>query len=389
MNTVKSTLKVAILANNADSFPKPMAEGLHRMFQSIGVTSEILYEGLNSLPPSKRRPTGEKRQTWQKTAIAYGRGFFREVAFRRLVRKLKGFQVAVIIGHLPVAYYESFFDDRRLRRALPHLPIILYDLIYLGTNRWWIERLASCDVASRVPQGQHYGLNRYDHYLCVNEMNGNPLLPGCGGYHRVGIDLQDPALRLQQPKEFTALIDFERPQHLRERSDQVSACVEAEIPFQVLHGSYAMSDIRAIYRSTSVYFLAHDESFGLPICEVQACGGVVLTPHEGWCKAHYVTNDNRTPVRLPDNIIPYNNNKAQLVQVLKGLRANFDPKENLRRFKATQPHYYSGDSASLSSFVEDVLNQKITSRSHESKLSLDQMMRNAAEQDSESDTVQP
>lgn len=364
MNTSRSSLKVAILANDADSFPKPMAEGLQRMFQTIGVTSEVFYDGLDSLPPAKNQIHAKHPKSWQAKTISYGRVVLRELAFRRLVRKLKGFQVAIITGHLPVAYYESFFNDRRLRQALPHLPIVLYDLIYLGTNRWWVDRLAACDATSRVPPGQHYGLNRYDHYLCVNETNGNPLIPGCSSYHRIGLDLQDPALRIQEPKEFTALIDFERPLHLKERADQISACVEADVPFQVLHGSYAMNDIRAIYRNTSAYFLAHDESFGLPICEVQACGGVVLTPHEGWCKAHHLIEDNQTPFRLPDNIVCYNNDKTELIRILKRLKTEFNPQKNLQRFRTSHPHFYTGDTRALTSFIDKVKCKKISPKSH-------------------------
>lgn len=377
MLTVKSPPKVAILANDADSFPKPMAEGLHRMFGRIGVQSEIVYDGLDSLPRTTGRRDRTSRQTWSQSAKNYGQKILEELAFRRLVRKLRNFQVVVIVGHLPAAYYQSFFDDRRLRRALPNLPIVLYDLIYLGTNRWWTERLASCDASSRVPAGAHFGVDRYDHYLTVNEANGSPLIPGCGPFHRIGIDLQDPSLCVQEPKEFAALLDFERPGHLRERSDQISACLEANVPFRVLHGHYPMSEIRAVYRKTSVYFLAHDESFGLPICEVQSCGGIVLTPDTGWCKAHHLHDDPRLQARLPDNIVSYEN-KAHLVSVLQRLRTNFDPRENLRRFKATQPHYSVGDTAALSSFINDVRDRKITSLSHRSKPSLKEMARSAA-----------
>jgi hypothetical protein len=74
------------------------------------------------------------------------------------------------------------------------------------------------------------------------------------------------------PGEICTLIDFERPQHLPERAIQIQACLDAGIPFKVLHGSQSIQEIRTISGSCSLYLVAHCESFGLPICALQACG---------------------------------------------------------------------------------------------------------------------
>jgi hypothetical protein len=43
-------MKAAILTNRADSFYKPLAEGLRRMFTQVGVESLILYDGPGIAP---------------------------------------------------------------------------------------------------------------------------------------------------------------------------------------------------------------------------------------------------------------------------------------------------------------------------------------------------
>jgi hypothetical protein len=59
-------MKAAILTNRADSFYKPMAEGLSRMFAQVGVESLVLYDGLASLPklrtPDDRLTLGWKER---------------------------------------------------------------------------------------------------------------------------------------------------------------------------------------------------------------------------------------------------------------------------------------------------------------------------------------
>jgi hypothetical protein len=67
-------LRAAILTNRADSFYKPLAEGLSRMFAQIGVESRVLYDGLASLPklrtPEDRLMPGWKERL-RSTAIRW------------------------------------------------------------------------------------------------------------------------------------------------------------------------------------------------------------------------------------------------------------------------------------------------------------------------------
>ena len=357
-------MKIAILSNTLDSFQKPMAAGLKRMFDGIGVEAQILDDGLDALSTCASVGKNGSVRCLEMRSKIWAKRVLRELSYRRLVKRLRRFDVAIVIGHLPVAYYNSFMDDQRLRRDLPTLPIVLYDLIYLGTNDWWTLRLADRRSDLGVPEGDHMGLNRYDYHLCVNEVNGRPLVRGGVKFSRIGLNIDAPGLQIEEPKDFVALIDFERPDQMVERAGQILGCIESGTPFKVLHGRYRMEEICAIYRSCSVYFVAHDESFGLPIAEVQACGARVLTPHAEWCKAHHISTDGRSLGVLPENIVSYDNNKERLVGILREMRASHDAKQNRLRFLRDHSNFFAGNLDELRRFVDRVNSGQINAKSH-------------------------
>ena len=357
-------MKAAILTNRADSFYKPLAEGLSRMFARVGVESLVLYDGLASLPKS-RTPDDRLTLGWKERVRRAARSLDSRQLYRRLLDQLHTVDIAVIIGHVPMAYWESSFDDKRLRRDAPHLPIVLYDLHYLPTRGFWAKWILECDSAHGTPKGRHWGLDRYDYHLCVTEMSEWPVPSGAEAFSRIGVNMVDPSLVVERNTELVALIDFERPDHLHERAIQVLACVEAGIPFKVLHGHYRSDAIRAIYRSSSLYFLASRESFGLPICELQACGALVLTPYTQWCPSHYLARPEKGESgRLPSNFIVYNNDRQQLVNELHRLKRAFDPRAVLASFQREQPHFYYGNVEELARFVDLVRIGTVNPRSH-------------------------
>jgi hypothetical protein len=357
-----SRLKIAVLSDQRDSYPKPMGRGLARLLQAAGAEPVLLETGLEALPQTaahRPRPVGREARL-----RALLRRLRQELAYRRLRRQLAGVDAVIVVNHLPAAYHAHFFDDARLRRDLPRLPVLLYDLIYLGSDPFWTARLAGRERDPRMPAGRHYGLNRYDHHLCVTEVNGEPLFPGTEDFSRIGLCLEDPSLHVQPNSEFSALIDFEQPAHLRERAVQVAACVEAGVPFRVLHGRYRTEEIRAEYRACGVYFLAHLESFGLPIAEVQACGASVLTPDPSWCRPHHLTRGPRTLDRLPDNIRCYDHDQSTLVRMLRQLRETHDPHRIRQRFLEQQPAFFLGDPKVLGAVVSRIASGDIHARSH-------------------------
>lgn len=365
-------LKAAILTNRAESFYRPLAEGLDRMFREIGLESVLLYDGLESLR-RRHRAHGGNGSNWKGRLFQIAHKGAAWMAYQQLLRTLRNVDFVVIVDHMPLAYVDSRFDDRRLRDDLPKLPIILYDLVYLGSRANEVKWLLECQASHSVPKGKHWGPNRYDHHLCITEISETPVIPGAESFSRIGINLVDPLLRIE-PRELCALIDFERPNHLAERAVQVQACLEAGIPFKVLHGRYSIEEIRKIYRSCSLYFLAHCESFGLPICEVQACGALILTPYAKWCHAHYLETPQQGHVgRLPHNFIVYNNDKDQLVAELERLKTEYKAESAQLRFKREQPHFHRGDTEELARFVALVKEGRVHSRSHRWHPTLEQL----------------
>jgi hypothetical protein len=367
-------MRAAILTNRADSFYKPLAESLSRMFAHVGVESLVLYDGLASLP---KLPTPDNRLTlgWKERLRRAARSWDSSQSYRRLLDQLRTVDLAVIVGHVPEAYLESSFDDKRLRRDAPHLPIVLYDLVYLPTRGLWPKSILECSPTFGIPKGRHWGLDRYDYHLCVTEMSEWEVASCAKAFSRIGINLVDPSLVVEPKAELVALIDFESPDYLYERAIQVQACKEAGIPFKVLHGHYRFDAIRAIYRSASFYFVAHRESFGLPILEVQACGALVLTPYRDWCPSHYLARpEKQDSGPLPSNFIVYNNDRQQLVNELHRLKRAFDPRAVLESLQREQPHFCYGDTEELARFVDLVRTGKINPHSHKEYPNLSELV---------------
>lgn len=367
-------MKAAILTNRKDSFRKPLAVGLSRMLTKIGVESHVIFNGLASLP---RKQASNKRSTsdWKGHLRWAANEGYSWLSYRTLLRDLRNVDFAVVVGHNPGAYLEYWFNDNRLRQDVPRLPIVLYDLVYLPTRGPWARWILENNSEMGIPKGQHWGLNRYDYHLVVTEVSEWAVPSGFETFSRIGVNLIDPSLIVEPNDDLVALIDFERPDHLNERAVQVQACIEAGIPYKVLHGRYPIADIRKIYRSCKLYFVACRESFGLPICELQACGALVLTPYAHWCPAHYLESPIRETERLPTNFIVYNNDSQLLVSELMHLKKKFNAQKVLANFKREQPHFYYGNLDELEQFVSFVKDGTVNPNSHKLYPTLSQLVK--------------
>lgn len=352
-------MKLAILANTKNSFPKVMAEGLNRMLARIGVESTVFHNGLNAIEDksylaelgtvqSRLRLAGA---TWQ---------------LRRLANEWKHYNAIVIIGHNPAAFMRGFWNDKQLRGLLPDIPIILYDLVYLGTRGKWAQWLRDGNPAMGIPSAGNFGLERYDWYLSISVVSEHGLPKGKQRLSVIGVDLDDGSLRAGEQNGFVALLDFQRGDHLDERRVQIQALTEANVKWIELRGEYSTSKIRAIYRQCSAYFIAHRESFGLPICELQACGSVVFSPYAEWCPSHWMKDDITIdgPGRLSDNFRIYNNDPKLLASQLRKLTATYDAEHVRRMFLRDQPQFLSGDLDQLQQFVDLLRTGKIHSNLH-------------------------
>ena len=218
-----------------------------------------------------------------------------------------------------------------------------------------------------VFQSGNWGLERYDWYLVSSVVSECPLPKGRQPYSLIGLNLADASLRVEPKKEFIALIDFEVPENMLERAVQVRACEKAKLKYVVLHGRYSMQDIRAIYRQCSIYFLAHRESFGLPICELQACGSYVFTPYSNWCPSHWIKEDlaQEGPGELSPNFITYHNDLDRLTSEINRIKSTYDPHLVVDTFDRYHPQLHYGDIKELERFVRMIESGEITSKSHE------------------------
>jgi hypothetical protein len=357
------SVKIAILADNKDSFRKPMAQGLQRMLAKVGVESTVFYEGLSAIA---ERPalSYASRSALVKSGM---RAMLKEWAFYSLVPKLRRHDVVVVVKTIPGNFTKSHLRDHALRRLLPNVPIVLYNLIYLPAWRRAVRWLRDGDTARRIRRGEGWGLNRYDWYLTASVYGENPIPPGCELYSLIGVDLDDGTLAVTAKDDFIALIDFERPEHLRARAVQVSALEETGTRYVVLHGAYPMDDIRGIYRQCSLYFPAFPESFGLPICELQACGAYVMTPYAHWCPAHCIKSDSVIDGvgTLPPNFVVYDNDKDLLVRHIEAIRTRYDPRAVFDSFIAHHRRFFYGDLEELKGFIEKLRTGAVHAKLHE------------------------
>lgn len=341
-------MKIAILGNLKPGYICPMTKGLARMLAELQIEATVFSHGLNLL----QRSSGIKE-------------VFKQAGFRPYISRMAGFDAIIVIQHLRDAFRTSLRVEQ-LRRHLPDTPILLYDLTYLPTvGRWgpWLEPSGPEHWGTGAET--YRGLDRYDWYLCVSQQNRLPLPVGEQPCTEIGIHLDDGTLFPEQRNSFRALIDFEREAFPGERQLQLDALKETGTDYVVLQGQYPIAEIRAIYRSCSIYFLAHMESFGLPICEVQACGCRVMTPYTDWCDAHRLPESiDGVCDGLPPNFTVYRNDKRMLINEINRLKQSPAPQTVAEQFRKYHGHFLTGNPQALQTTLDRIAAGKITARSH-------------------------
>ena len=364
-------MQIAILANDAASYVKPMAEGLQRMFRRIGVDSTVFYDGLAELgrvQDSLKSYVGKNNATWWRVGKRTLRFMVEEEPhLYRFMRRLRSFDVVVVVQTLPTNFMKTFFNDEVLRSCLPDTPLVLYDLFYLPTRGFWPTALKEGSPEFGIPTGGHWGLERYDWYLCASVVSETPMPSGPQPYSLIGLDLNDGSIAPGDKSEFVALLDFENPQHMRERAIQIQACEESRTKYVVLQGHYSIEAIRRIHGTSSIFFVSMRESFGLPLCEAQASGSYVFTPYSDWCPSHWLKPDlsKEGPGTLSPNFVVYHNDLETLVREIQRVKCTYNPSVVVHNFHKYHPQIFFGNDAELSVFVSRLCDGSITSRTHE------------------------
>src|SRR5690242_16204029 len=106
-----------------------MAEGLRRMLDHIGVKSTLFYNGWDII--RDRTSFGERK------ASRVIRDAALDWRLKWHVREWLKYDALIIVGHNPAAFMRGFWNDAKLRGMMKQRPIILYDLVYLGTRGEW------------------------------------------------------------------------------------------------------------------------------------------------------------------------------------------------------------------------------------------------------------
>lgn len=359
------------MANEKDSFVRPLAEGLARMLTGCGVSPEIHYDGLEvlSLPLELRRRT-------PRGVIAHAvksRGHRRR--FDDLVERVRGADAVVVVAHVPGSLSRHTLQNiGRLRARCRKLPIVNYDLIYLPTVEKWGPAMLRGEREGMSPEElklitpRPYGLERYDWYLVGSPASELPMPPGPQPFSWIGIDIDDGTLYPAQGKRFHLLLDFEqdRGAYPGFRKVQLEALKKARISYEILEGRYSRDEIRAKYREAGGLMLAHRESFGLPICEVQACGGQIFLPRAEWAGAHWIKQrlSDAGPGKHSSNFVVYRNTVDALVDKLITAEQSFDPTRRLETFMKCHPQLYRGDRDALKKFLAQLESGAIHSKLH-------------------------
>ena len=359
-------MKFVIFADRSYNYIKPISVGLNRVLRESGHETEIWYDGiywLMKLNLFKVLIADIYRvflnlRTGNSGKFIYR--FWNLLAFynRKKKKALKECDCIIVVDNCPSVFYAS--DIRRLEylRTKFKKPIVNYDFHYLP-NQAWYKRIAS--------NPKNFGLERFDWYLPVGIVTEYaipkeiPVIFNC-----IGMNITDSNLYPEQ-KDFQVLLDFKRPGYEVYRDMVVSVLEEENIPYIQLDGRYTTDEIRSIYRKCSVYFVAVRESFGLPIAEIQLCGGYVFTPYAEWCPAYFL---NKSPYvkgvgNLGRNFIVYDNDKEKLRVELKRIQKEFDSNVVIRNFKEDYQDYYEINKKELCSFVQKISDGLINADTHE------------------------
>ena len=364
-------MKIAVLANEKDSFVRPLAEGLARMATSCGAVPEIHYDGLEILS----LPLGMRWRSPRAVASSAlkSRGYRKR--FNSFVERVQDADLIVVVAHVPGSLSRHTLRNvEELRDKLPGIPIVNYDLVYLPTVEKWGAAMLRGDLSDISADEMHlispppFGLERYDWYLVASAMSEVAMPSGPHPCSHIGMDIDDGTLFPDQGDELHVLVDFEqtRKDYASYRKVQLEALERSRTSFEVLEGRFTRTEIRKKYRKAGALMLAHRESFGLPIVELQACGGLIFTPKAEWAGAHWIKEDVSVPGHgeHTSNFVVYENTVDALVGELEEAKRSFDPVERRKTFRREHPQFFRGDREELCDFLDRVKSGKIHSRLH-------------------------
>lgn len=349
------SLKIAILSPDINRSPKVLAQSLHFMLNKIGTPSKLFYHDrgiLARLLPffnfSNHRNLGfyflKLKQKLKYVLDDY-----------RLINELKKYSAVVLCEYSPNAFWKNHFGIEKFKRRLSDIPIILYEVYYLGNAPSQIKRLADA---------KDFGIERYDWHLAVSEVTEIHSFPK-PSWSAIGIDLTHTELNPYNKDKLIALVDFKRNGYETYHEEQIEVLSDLGIETIVLKGEYTLKEIRQIYNKSSVYFVQSPEAFGLPIAECLLAGVYVYTPDRKWPMAFRLKNNSKAEDYLLPDIFHIYLDKEELQKDLIKLKKIYDPQKDPIRvsqiFRQTYPTFWEGNLEALREVVELIKTQRLHS----------------------------
>ena len=357
-------MKVVILASDAYNYRKPLADGLYCNIKAMNQDVCVLYDGihwLNNLNLIKVFFSDIFRlyKNFKSKRHLYLYRFFDLFTFWiRNANKIKEADCVVVVDNCPNVFYKKKMSRIEWLRKKYDKIVVNYDLHYLP-NQGWFSKILKANP-------DNYGLERFDWYLTgslVTEYALPKAIPQIYSY--IGFDIKSGELYPEQ-KEFIALLDFPRKGYEKERELVKTVLEQTKTKYIELSGKYTRSEIREIYRKSSIYFISFRESFGLPVLETQLCGCKVFTPYAEWLPAHFIDKSvyEAGCGTLGKNFVVYQNDATLLTKKIQQTKLDFDARQVISNFRKDYPMYYEIDKLALQSFFQMIEKGLINSKSH-------------------------
>jgi len=358
-------MKIVILADKSYNYIRPIADGLKNAIIKEGHSVDIYYDGIYWLQKLNLCKVllfdiiKFFKNFSQKKRKLYQYRFINLLLFsKRYKKEILNSDCIIVVDNCPSVFYRNNLKRIEELRKVYSGSIVNYDLHYLPNQGWYSKIIKHNQF--------NFGLERFDWYLPASLVTEYALpinIPKI--YSNIGFNIRSNDLYPQQ-EQFLALLDFPRKGYEEERELQKQALKETNTPYIELNSRLNTTEIREIYRKTSLYFISCRESFGLPVLEVQLCGGLIVLPYSAWLPAHFLDKNiyEKGPGRLGTNFIIYKNDLEILKKKICDAKIKFNANQNLNNFIKEYPNYYDINKKQLKDFLNKLSKREINKNSH-------------------------
>jgi hypothetical protein len=327
-------IKIALVTRPQNSSPRVLAESLALLISELGISSKIFYR-INAFKRLLKYKPVSQNYSYHKWLI-YKIIFF--LGDKHFIRSLKAFDAIIISDCSPTAFLPNTYDIERLREIVGSIPILFYEVYFLGNAPTQLEILV----------GNNYStIERFNWHLSVTdvtEIKSKPVPP----WSQIGLYLKGTGIKPNIKNQFIAVVDFIRKGYEDYRFEQIQVLEELRIPFISLEKHYSITNIRSIYKQAAVFFIQFPEAFGLPIAECLSFGSYIFTPDSSWPMAWRLDENPSVhgPGSLPECFVVYNG-KNDLKTRLNEIKNDYDFKRTPQKvfdiFLKYYPFYYEAN----------------------------------------------